>query len=449
MSSAKFSASTPGGGTSTATAADLTPLHIPGLSGWWKADAITGLADGDAVASWSDSSPAALALTQATAGSRPTYQTNELNSLPVVRFDAVDDVLATSTPAVTLAGDWTMFLVHKMGAGTGGPSTPFYNGVPGTNGWGIADRGSTAFKALRVANTTTVSTVAADTAWGIYCARGNGRTHELWVNGGIRVAAPVATPVTPTVSTMLGKASTVTNGGDVFEAIIFNRTLSTIELDMVGRYLAKRTALTWTPIAGPVSKLGPLLVMEGDSQTASTNGTSGTNLTEHVAALLRTVRVVNVGTGGHTINTMAGQSDWQIDALRSDRAPSILTFWAGTNDLYGGDTGATAYADYVSFATNRRNNGFAVIAFTILPRSDAGTPGGYETERQTFNTLIRASWRQYADALVDVAADTAIGDAGDEANTTYYHTDLVHLNNTGRARVAALIDTAIRTLGYT
>ncbi len=57
------------------------------LSGWYKADAITGLSDGDAVASWVDSSGQGNTLTQSTASAKPSYQTNELNSLPVVRFD--------------------------------------------------------------------------------------------------------------------------------------------------------------------------------------------------------------------------------------------------------------------------------------------------------------------------------------------------------------------------
>lgn len=57
------------------------------LAGWYKADAITGLTDGDAVASWVDSSGQGNTLTQSTSGAKPSYETNELNSLPVVRFD--------------------------------------------------------------------------------------------------------------------------------------------------------------------------------------------------------------------------------------------------------------------------------------------------------------------------------------------------------------------------
>jgi len=68
---------------------DWTPSFLPSgnLSGWYKADAITGLSDGAAVASWVDSSGRSNTLAQSTSGAQPSYETNELNSLPIVRFD--------------------------------------------------------------------------------------------------------------------------------------------------------------------------------------------------------------------------------------------------------------------------------------------------------------------------------------------------------------------------
>lgn len=57
------------------------------LVGWYQADVITGLSDGAAVTSWSDSSGQGNTLTQSSSGAQPSYETNELNSLPIVRFD--------------------------------------------------------------------------------------------------------------------------------------------------------------------------------------------------------------------------------------------------------------------------------------------------------------------------------------------------------------------------
>ncbi len=70
-----------------------TPSQITGLALWLKADAITGLADGDAIGTWTDSSGNGRNATQATAGAKPTYKTGIINSLPVARFDGGDALL--------------------------------------------------------------------------------------------------------------------------------------------------------------------------------------------------------------------------------------------------------------------------------------------------------------------------------------------------------------------
>lgn len=66
-----------------------TPSNLSSgtLAGWYKADAITGVNDGDDFDSWVDSSGNSNTLTQTQAGADPSYQTDEINSLPVVRFD--------------------------------------------------------------------------------------------------------------------------------------------------------------------------------------------------------------------------------------------------------------------------------------------------------------------------------------------------------------------------
>jgi len=53
---------------------------------WLKADAITGLANGADVASWSDSSGNNTVVAQSAANRRPGYFTSGLNSMPTVRF---------------------------------------------------------------------------------------------------------------------------------------------------------------------------------------------------------------------------------------------------------------------------------------------------------------------------------------------------------------------------
>ncbi len=81
-----------------------SPLDLaPAL--WLKADAgllqtsggSAALSDGDPVGQWQDQSGNGKHFAVVTGGFRPTLQTAEQNSLPVVRFDGIDDVLSSAS----------------------------------------------------------------------------------------------------------------------------------------------------------------------------------------------------------------------------------------------------------------------------------------------------------------------------------------------------------------
>lgn len=101
-----------GGGGGTA----FSPTDIAGLQLWLDASQIAGLNDGDAVATWADVSGNGRDVTQASATARPTYQTAEVNGLPVVRCDGVDDFLATAS-SIVAAQPVTVFLVLRENGG--------------------------------------------------------------------------------------------------------------------------------------------------------------------------------------------------------------------------------------------------------------------------------------------------------------------------------------------
>jgi hypothetical protein len=84
------------------------PTTITGCVLWLKADSLA-LSDGTAVATWADSSGNGNDATQATSGSRPTFQTNEINStLPVIRLDGSDDWM--QVPSISIGA---LAVVHK------------------------------------------------------------------------------------------------------------------------------------------------------------------------------------------------------------------------------------------------------------------------------------------------------------------------------------------------
>ena len=90
-----------------------TPADITGLALWFDASKITGLSDGDAVTAWADSSINARNAVNKVG--TVTYETNVINSLPVVRL-AADGGLATD--AFAWGSDKvTLFVVTALATG--------------------------------------------------------------------------------------------------------------------------------------------------------------------------------------------------------------------------------------------------------------------------------------------------------------------------------------------
>jgi hypothetical protein len=80
---------------------------VAGAAGIWRAKDLAGLADGDPISTWPDTSGNGKDLT-GSGTARPTYKTNIYNGWPVVRFDGTDDLLvnAAFTALIGAAGCW-------------------------------------------------------------------------------------------------------------------------------------------------------------------------------------------------------------------------------------------------------------------------------------------------------------------------------------------------------
>jgi lysophospholipase L1-like esterase len=179
------------------------------------------------------------------------------------------------------------------------------------------------------------------------------------------------------------------------------------------------------------------------SNTSDSGGATNRYPAQTMALLGNGFDVVNLAVGGQTTTIMNSQASTRVDPVCSDaRLRNIIVPWEITNDLFFGATKEAAYSAYVTYCTNRRARGFKVVAVTVLPRSDPGTPGDFEVSRAYCNSNIVSNWATYADALADVAANTTIGETGDQTNATYY-VDLVHMTNAGYGIVAGIVAPAI------
>lgn len=93
-----------------------TPDQITGaptIEAWFKADAITGKNDGDAISQWDDSSGNARHLVQATGGNQPIYKAAvaAFGGKPTVRFDGTDDFLQKTLTGMAAGTSYTIAAV--------------------------------------------------------------------------------------------------------------------------------------------------------------------------------------------------------------------------------------------------------------------------------------------------------------------------------------------------
>jgi len=222
--------------TSVRGSAAWTPASIPGLLLWLDANQITGLNDGDAVATWSDLSGLANNATQGTAAARPTYQTGEINSLAAVQFDGVDDVLQLASSIA--ATNFTVFVVGRKAAGaaitfvglagTAGASAPLYYG-PDANFYTQTQTG--AFRTTAAQNATVEANF-------LYAGYSNAGTPQHRLNR-VLLGGSNGSTGSPTAFQQVGASSGLPSycTGFIAEVIAYDSSLSAADIGRVETYL--------------------------------------------------------------------------------------------------------------------------------------------------------------------------------------------------------------------
>ena len=222
-------------------AAAWTPASIPGLLLWLDANQITGLNDGDAVATWSDASGNGYNATQGTASQRPIYKTGILNSRPVVRFDAVDDTLSNGTFAVNQANTW--FAVVRTTGGDGAYRFVFDAATGTTRQALIYTVGTTKWTSYAGALVDESGTTASST-WRSIQAIFNGASSSLIVGG----TTTAVNPGTDNLANgyILGRVANGSGfqfGGDIAEIGCYNSAISGANLSALQSYLNAKYGL--------------------------------------------------------------------------------------------------------------------------------------------------------------------------------------------------------------
>ena len=192
------------------------------------------------------------------------------------------------------------------------------------------------------------------------------------------------------------------------------------------------------------------ITCDGDSLTAGGSITAiGGAWPNKLATLLGDpdTAVRNVGIGGLMAASLELIAPTRVDdSWLGSVTDKVVIISAGSNDLYFGVSAAATMTSLENYCLDRQAAGARVIIATVLPRSNAGTPLAFETNRQTLNGLITANYASFADGLADIAAEPIMGPAGAETNTTYYLPDLAHPNATGNDILAGIYEDAVNAL---
>jgi len=235
--------------TSTSAVVNITVTPVPAVDAlrvWLKADAITGVANGGTVTTWLDSSSAGNNATQATSGNRPTYFTNILNGKPIVRFDGNND-------AMTFPNFMTGFsqaeLIVVLKATTNLPTAAKKSwtfGGAANHGWYPATDGSI-WDDFASANQYTLGIPAQPvTQFHIYDAAS---TPTNWVGriNGLTLCQNNGNAYSNITAPQIGSTS-ASYSGDMAEILIYNRTLTEGERELLGNYLVGKYAFIPAPV---------------------------------------------------------------------------------------------------------------------------------------------------------------------------------------------------------
>lgn len=201
---------------------------------------------------------------------------------------------------------------------------------------------------------------------------------------------------------------------------------------------------------------GTWFVCHGDSITEG-YGTTGWRTSDHYAypylttqlASSLTFGMVQLGISGQGFNyvypvypsstfpNLTVDAVNRVDPILSQTGSKYLIIFAGTNDIFlNGTSGANTWTLAETYINARISAGWTianVCVGTMLPRQNA-----HESDRTAYNNAIRSNAAGMGYKVCDFAANTTIGEAGDENNPTYY-LDTIHPNDAGHAILAQIV----------
>lgn len=435
-----------------------SPDQIPDLARWYKAED-AGAAIGGTIGGTPGTWPEAQGNAAATKiGGAPTFQVNEWGA--VVRFDGASDYFETDEfldssfdqditcvvvcvptadgvayglKAPNACASGLFFMVHNQtsvqsffgAAGSNGASNASVFGLPVMT---IASWDGTTIK-LR---TSRQNLEEAASSGNLGASNGSGGAAKVvlgWFGSG-------------------GAGNFFT--GDIFEIMFYSRALTDLEKRKLEGYIARKYNI--------LNK--PRTVFIGDSRYFVLAGNT-------TLAPIEAMRLLNLSYRNdcavlaHQGYTIANGVTYFADRIDECAVPGDivdLVFALGVNDAVGGNSGATIWASALNFLRKRRLNSAIRNIYIETPYdaylpSFSGGQSAFETILTDYRTQVLANYTDVADGVIDVRANTTIGDSGSaQADHAIYWGDAgpeyVHLNDAGIAIQAQVEAAALMAAGF-
>lgn len=419
-----------------------------------KADSLA-LSDGATVSTWTDSTANALTFT-----GTGTFKANQLGGKPCVRFDGTAGKYMTAArsgtaldAAITTQAHTTV-VVGKLN-GTASLGCMFGATAGGNSYFMVADG---------AANSANIGRYAAGTG---YCAPGvNGNNlfvsgvaatnvtqpsgatgaERFFLNGSCVNSAAARAPVTSANFSVGGTAA----GGllakvDIFDIVVWDRTLTPTEMFQVTKYFHDKYSQTYPWAAG-----NNIYIFDGDSITigvGSTN-TAGTYPYKSAQSLgLAYGQWTNLGVGGiATPASTAKISEWSGIGAALSKNMRVAFF------EYYNQRGSAA-------SVIEANNNAYAAAVRALPNTklalgtstSSSSDSGPDATRVAINSYYDANYASYCDAYVPLHNSAEIGtttayatNGGGNGLNLFY--DVVHLKDAGNGYLSAMFTTGLQSI---
>lgn len=239
---------------------------IANLIWWFSADvgAFTDAArtipvasDGDPVGGVSDRSGNAHHLSQSTNAKRPAWKKNIANGHPCFRFDgSVTYLISSALNSFAGGSDFSFFFAMRTNGDTGALQAIWDQGhadAPNVNGVSQNEDGTYSYYVVNYRTnmnswSTHNSQALSNGVTAVLSGVKSGTDHKTWKNGGNvnAVVQPVAGIATASHTMAFGGLATTPGDrpfkGDLFEAIMYNRALTSAQRQEVENYLRSKYA---------------------------------------------------------------------------------------------------------------------------------------------------------------------------------------------------------------